>query len=86
MKHMKSKYLNQSYENWKVISAVRTRGGHKSFILAKRASEKTLLMTLRDSQLSKVAHFQTSMQELIEGKIYQLAKNIRITQNTISAL
>ena len=83
---MKSKYLNQSYENWKVVGAVTTKGNHKSFILAKKVSESTLFMTLRDSQLSKVALAKTTIRELINGKFYQLAKNIRTTQNTITVL
>jgi len=83
---MKSKYLNQVYDSWKVISAVQTLGGHKTFILAKKAAENTLIMTLRDSQMSKIALAQTSMRNLIDGKFYQLTKNIRTTQNTISYL
>ena len=43
-------------------------------------------MTLRDSQLSKVALAKTTIRELINGKFYQLAKNIRTTQNTITVL
>ena len=83
---MKSKYLNQVYDSWKVVSAVRTKGNHKSFILVKKTSEKVLFMTLRDSQLSKVANYQTTMRRLIDGKFYQLSKNIRQTQNTIASL
>ena len=40
---MKSKYLNQVYDNWKVVSAVRTKGNHKSFILAKNQEKKFYL-------------------------------------------
>lgn len=83
---MKSKYLNQVYDSWKVVSAVRTKGNHKSFILVKKTGEKVLFMTLRDSQLSKVANYQTTMRRLIDGKFYQLSKNIRQTQNTIASL
>ena len=43
-------------------------------------------MTLRDSQLSKLALRKTSMHSLIEGKLYQVSKNIRPTQNTIASL
>ena len=83
---MKSKYLNQVYDSWKVVSAVRTKGNHKSFILAKKTGEKILFMTLRDSQLSKLALRKTSMHSLIDGKFYQVSKNIRLTQNTIASL
>lgn len=83
---MKSKYLNQTYEDWKVVGAVRTSGNHKSFILAKKVKENTLFMTLRDSQLSKVALAKTTIRELVNGKLYQVAKNIRTTENTITVL
>lgn len=83
---MKSKYLNKVYESWKVISAVRTKGNHKSFILAKRLGENTLLMTLRDSQMSKVGNAKISLAQIIFGKAYQVSKNIRETQNTIASL
>jgi len=83
---MISKYLNQTYDKWKVVSAVNTKGGHKSFILGKKDSGETLFMTLRDNQLSKVASAQTSMDQVVFGKLYQLSKNIRQTQNNIISL
>lgn len=83
---MRSKYFNQIFEDWKVMSAVKTKGNHKSFILAKKTSYRTLLMTLRDSQLSNIANNKTTIDDIIAGKFYQLSKNIRKTQNTIAAL
>ena len=81
---MRSKYLNMVYDGWKVLSAVNTKGGHKSFILVQKLHEKISFMTLRDSQLSKVASAQTSMKEIVFGKLYQLSKNIRQIQNSIT--
>lgn len=83
---MRSKYLNQVFDGWKVISAVRTKGSHKSFILAKKMGEKIVFMTLRDSQLSKLSSLKTTMSQLIAGKAYQLSKNIRFIQNTVVTL
>lgn len=81
---MRSKYLHKVFENWKVLSAVRTKGNHKSFILGKKIEGNILMMTLRDSQLSKVANSKTTMANIVTGKVYQLSKNIRPTQNTIT--
>jgi len=83
---MKSKYLNQSFDNWKVIGAVKTKGNHKSFILAKRNGRETLVMTLRDNQLAKLASGQKTMDDIIAGKLYQVSKNIRHFQNMIVSI
>ena len=83
---MRSKYLNMVYDGWKVLSAVKTKGDHKSFILGKKSGDKTLLMTLRDSQLSKVANLKATMADIVNGKNYQVSKNIREAQNSINWL
>lgn len=83
---MRSKHLNQIYDSWKVLSAVKTKGNHKSFILGKKIGDHTLLMTLRDSQLAKVANRTKSMPDIVNGKYYQISKNIRLTQNTIKTI
>lgn len=83
---MRSKYLHKVFENWKVLGAVKTKGNHKSFILGKKSGDKTLLMTLRDSQLSKVANLKTTMADIVKGKNYQVSKNIRAAQNSITWL
>ena len=81
---MRSKYLNMVYDGWKVLSAVNTKGGHKSFILGQKLKGKLFFMTLRDSQLSKVVNNQIPMSKVVFGKLYQLSKNIRQVQNSIT--
>lgn len=81
---MRSKYLNMIYDGWKVLSAVNTKGGHKSFILGQKLQEKIYFMTLRDSQLSKIVKNQIPMSKVVFGKLYQLSKNIRQIQNSIT--
>ena len=81
---MRSKYLNKIYDGWKVLSAVNTKGGHKSFILGQKLQGKLFFMTLRDSQLSKVVNNQIPMSKVVLGKLYQLSKNIRQVQNSIT--
>lgn len=83
---MRSKYLNMIYDGWKVLSAVNTKGGHKSFILGQKLQEKIYFMTLRDSQLSKIVKNQIPMSKVVLGKLYQLSKNIRQIQNSITTL
>ena len=81
---MRSKYLNMIYDGWKVLSAVNTKGSHKSFILGQKLQGKIFFMTLRDSQLSKVVNNQIPMSKVVLGKLYQLSKNIRQVQNSIT--
>lgn len=83
---MKSKYLNETFDGWKVVDMVKTRGNHKSFVLVKKAAGDLKVVTLRDNALTAMHKGLRTINQFIAGKRYQLDKRIRVLQNSVKSI
>lgn len=83
----RSKYLGQTFGNWTVVDRIvdkhsSSQGTHSTFILHSEVNGFTNLMTLSDTEMTKLSKGK-QISKTIEGKDFLYKKNINTARNAI---
>ena len=85
---IRSKYLGNEFDGWKVIWGETVSKNHKRFYLNKIVTNKQgettkLTMTLRDNVLTKLARGEKDISNIVVNKALQASQGIRPFHNTV---
>lgn len=85
---IRSKYIGEEFDGWKVVWGETVSKNHKRFYLNKiitnhKGKVTKLTMTLRDNVLTKLARGELSISEVVVNKTVQANYGIRPFHNTI---
>lgn len=80
---IESKYLGKTFNGWKVVEKITAPGKHNIYKLMMKKLFTIKTMLVRDNEMTKFLKGKSIVTEQL-GKNYQLRKNIRKVQNTVS--
>jgi len=70
---MKSKFLNQTFNGWKVTDMTKLESGHTTFTLTKKLNGKPTTITLSDNDMTALSRGKT-VEALLVGKVNAIRK------------
>ena len=79
-----SKYLGKTFNGWTVFAMEKTEdGNHNRFFLVTRRDNKSLTMTLRDNELTKLSRQLKTVGDLEAGKAYERHIDCNVFRNMV---